>query len=252
MDIEYLKAIQGVNGSVTKKEADIRELRYELARFFERTIDAEEVEIGKEKYTLLITRTEDENIKRIKSHPDETFKLGAIVSWCGVDWIVHKKDMDMRLQTKGRMKLCNCCLRWRLKDGAVVEYPGFAEDATKYSEGIQGGAQLKIGEFQVKVVVTLDEYTAKLRRDMRFLIDAGQYIGSFGAGDMRPSAFRISRRNVITGTVHDEGYVEITLIEDQFVEGKDDPALMLAAQPDSLKEIYPNTEGVSAEEEGWL
>ena len=59
----------------------------------------------------------------------------------------------------------------------------------------------------------------------------------------------------ITGTYNDEGYVEITLVQDQWVEGKDDYESMLASQPWDLEEPYPDTDtpsGSDNSESGWL
>lgn len=256
---EYLQVVSRSNGVQSNKDRQIRNIKHRITRDFLKSIDAEEVEINNCKQTVLITRDKgDEQIKKIKSLPDEKFELGDVVIWNGIPYIVYKLDADRRIQTKGRMYECNTKLRWKNKNGEIVERFGKGEDATKYSEGTQGGYTLRIGEFQLKVIVSLDEETVLIRRDDRFMMDASAFIGVLAENDILPMVYRVTRRNVVTGTFENKGYVEITLVEDQFVAGHDDVENMIACRRseiiDSGDDDCENTfssEDVG-EEGGWL
>lgn len=229
---ELGRIVSRSNGVNSMKEYQLRDIKHRITRDFRKSIDAEDVKINGEPKLVLITRDKgDEQIKRIKSLPDERFDLGDIVNWNGTNYIVYKVDADRRIQTKGRMYECNTTLRWKNRNGKIIERVGKGEDATKYGEGTEGTFRLRIGEFQLKVIVRLDSETVQIKRDDRFIIDADEMY--YKADDdtfynVIPNVYRVSRRNVVTGTFPNIGYVELTLVEDQFVAGQDDIVNMIA------------------------
>ena len=224
---ELGRIISRSNGVSSMKEYQLRDIKHRITRDFRKSIDAEDVTINGEDRLVLITRDKgDEQIKKIKSLPDERFDLGDIVNWNGTNYIIYKMDADRRIQSKGRMYECNLKLRWKNKDGEIIERVGKGEDATKYGEGTEGSFRLRIGEFQLKILIRLDEETVLIRRDDRFMIDADDFFGVMAENDILPNVYKVSRRNVNTGTFPQDGtqhgYVEITLVEDQFIAGHDD------------------------------
>ena len=246
------RIISRSNGVNSMKEYQIRDIKDRITRDFRKSIDAENVTINGEPHLVLITRDKgDEQIKKIKSLPDDRFDLGDIVTWNNVDYIIYKMDADRRIQSKGRMYECNIKLRWKNANGDIIERVGKAEDATKYGEGTEGTFRLRIGEFQLKVLLRLDEETILIKRDDRFMIDADDFYDTLLANDIMPNVYKVSRRNVTTGTFPQDGsqhgYVEITLIEDQFVSGVDDVENKLS--PPVKKIVKPATD---SEEGGWL
>ena len=163
-------------------------------------------------------------------------------------------DADRRIQSKGRMYECNMKLRWKNANGLIIERVGKGEDATKYGEGTEGTFRMRIGEFQLKIIITLDSETVLIRRDDRFIIDATNISSMDG---VIPNVYRVTRRNVTTGTFPDIGYVELTLVEDQFVAGHDDMENMIACKvSDIVKEGDTGHGSTESEylntEEGWL
>ena len=269
---ELGRIISRSNGVDTMKEYQLRDIKHKITRDFRKSIDAEDVTINGNPQLVLITRDKgDEQIKKIKSLPDERFDLGDIVNWNGVNYIIYKMDADRRIQSKGRMYECNVTLRWKNRKGEIVERVGKGEDATKYGEGTEGTFRLRIGKFQLKVIVRLDEETALLERDDRFLIDATAYLDTMAENGVLPNAYKVTRRNVTTGTFPNVGYVEITMVEDQFVAGKDDLENMIAARVEDMVKIPdsnsdtdpvdpdtpddpddPDTGGNTDDEGGWL
>jgi hypothetical protein len=257
---EFGRIVSRTNGVNSMKQFQIRDIKNKIRRDFMKSIDAEEVTIKGNKQVVLITRDKgDEQIKRIKSMPDEKFDLGDIVNWNGVNYIVYKMDADRRIQSKGRMYECNMKIRWKNDRGEIVERVGKGEDATTYGEGTEGTFRLRIGKFQLKLIVPLDEETVLIERDDRFLIDANSFIETMSENNVLPNAYKVTRRNVTTGTFPDVGYVEITMIEDQFVAGYDDLENMVAARvsdmikiPDNNGQSGSENEENNGEEGSWL
>lgn len=266
---ELGRIVSRSNGVDTMKEYQLRDIKHKITRDFMKSIDAEDVTINGNPQLVLITRDKgDEQIKKIKSLPDERFDLGDIVNWNGTNYIIYKMDADRRIQSKGRMYECNVTLKWKNRKGEIVERVGKGEDATKYGEGTEGTFRLRIGKFQLKVIVRLDEETALIERDDRFLIDATAYLDVMAENGVLPNAYKVTRRNVTTGTFPNVGYVEITMIEDQFVPGKDDLENMIAARVEEMVRIPegnsdidpvdpdapedPDTGGNTDDEGGWL
>ena len=243
---ELGRIISRSNGVNSMKEYQLRDIKHRITRDFRKSIDAEDVTINGDDRLVLITRDKgDEQIKKIKSLPDERFDLGDIVNWNGTDYIIYKMDADRRIQSKGRMYECNLKLRWKNKNGDIIERVGKAEDATKYGEGTEGTFRLRIGEFQLKILLRLDEETVLIRRDDRFMIDADDFFDVMEENDVLPNVYKVSRRNVNTGTFPQDGtqhgYVEITLIEDQFIAGHDDIENRIAPRVSTM--VNPDDDG---------
>ena len=243
---ELGRIISRSNGVNSMKEYQLRDIKHRITRDFRKSIDAEDVTINGEDRLVLITRDKgDEQIKKIKSLPDERFDLGDIVNWNGTNYIIYKMDADRRIQSKGRMYECNLKLRWKNKNGEIIERVGKGEDATKYGEGTEGTFRLRIGEFQLKILIRLDEETVLIRRDDRFMIDADDFFGVMAENEVLPNVYKVSRRNVNTGTFPQDGtqhgYIEITLIEDQFIAGHDDIENRIAPRVSTM--VKPDEDG---------
>lgn len=258
---ELGRIISRSNGVNSMKEYQLRDIKHRITRDFRKSIDAEDVTINGEPHLVLITRDKgDEQIKKIKSLPDDRFDLGDIVNWNGVNYIIYKMDADRRIQSKGRMYECNMKLRWKNSKGEIIERVGKGEDATKYGEGTEGSFRLRIGEFQLKILIRLDEETVLIKRDDRFMIDAEDFLDVMTENDVMPNVYKVSRRNVTTGTFPQDGsqhgYIEITLIEDQFVAGSDDIENRIAPRVKDIVNKVDNSSGESSDdhsdEGGWL
>ena len=69
------------------------------------------------------------------------------------------------------MYLCTVPLRWQNSEGKIIERYVYAEDFTKYSNGVTGNNTITIGDNQYGLTLPVDEETKKLKRDMRFPMD---------------------------------------------------------------------------------
>lgn len=212
-DLAYYRAIQGMTGVSSAKEAELRAIRHDVSNDFANSLDCEKVQVNGEDSALLITKTVDRTIKNIVTRPDDNIHLGDIVRWSNDDWIVDVIDSDDRTGTRGKMRRCNVVLRWLDDYGVIHAYPGFCEDATKYGEGVINGKMLQTPDFQIKAKIHLDGNSVRIPRGKRFLLDASQYLLDIADAGENADAFIVTRRNVLTGAHRGHGYAEFTLVE---------------------------------------
>lgn len=224
----YYKKLQGFHGCADRKAAEIYKIQTEILNDFDNTLDAEDVTINGTASKLLVIKQSDENIKKIKSRPGEPFYLGDLVTWLSTNWLVDKIDADNRINTHGKMRRCNAQLNWLDQAGTVQTRYGYCDDATKYDDGESRGQQLRTGEFQIKVLLPMDADTVKINRGKRFLIDASTFVRDIEEGGEHPTAFKVTRRNVITGSHGGHGYIELTMTETAYSHETDNPYLMIA------------------------
>lgn len=243
---EHLKRI-----GATGRDRQINMIKRDLSRLAPDSAAYKTIVVNGKEQKVIMRSTDNYYTKELICMPDENVPLGSYVDFVNAKWIVHERDFDDEVYGKSRMRMCNSVLKWKAKDGTVYSYKGYADDATKYSEGTEGTRYLRVGEFQLKIIIPVDEITSCITRDMRFLIDADKYIPSIVAAGDTPYAFRVTRRNIVTGVYRDEGYVEITLVEDSFINGKDDAENMIAVQQWELKETE-NADTSSEEEGAWI
>lgn len=247
-DIEYYRKIQDAHGAQTQKQAQINSLRKKLSRHFKQTINWEQVEINGVSQELLVMKSTSVTVKKIEARPGEVLRLGALIKWHGVYWLVTQLDADDQIQDAGMMTQCNTILRWQLPDLSVAVTYAVTEDATKYGTGVSDNDLMRIGEFALKAKIPMNTQTLKIRRDQRFLI------GEHGDGII-PNAYIASRLNQVTATYVDVeadqeqnyGYIEVTLLEDQFRPHSDRADLMLA---DYVEESHEEPEQETQTKDG--
>lgn len=228
-DIAYYRKIQDAHGTETQKQAQINSLRKKLSRDFKKTINWERVVIDGSEQELLVMKSTAVTMKKIEARPGEVIRLGALIKWHSVYWLVTQLDADDQIQAAGVMTQCNTILRWQMPDGSVATTYAVTEDATKYGTGVSDNELMRIGEFALKAKVQMNEQTLRIHRDQRFLI------GESGDGIV-PNAYITSRLNQVTATYVDidtdqeknYGYIEVTMLEDQFRPHSDRADLMIA------------------------
>lgn len=230
-NIEYYRKINDAHNSNSKKQTELHALQKRIQNDFLKTVNWELVTIGDRTQELLVMKSTDEKVKKIEARPNERLRLGEIVLWHGIQWLITKLDYDNQIQYAGVMTQCNMILRWQLDDLSTHVEFAVAEDATKYGTGVKDTSYIQMGEFSIKAKVQMNEHTLALKRDRRFLIGEN----AIGA---KPTAYVLSRINQVTGSYltadtdsgeqENYGYIELTLLEDVFREERDNAELWLA------------------------
>lgn len=173
MDINYFMKIQNAYGTMNRREKELAKINNEMSKHFEDTFDTEEVLLNDVPIQLMIIKDTDGNTfkKKIKSVHGNKFNLGDYVTWNGQKWLITLVDVDEKTWNRGYMYLCTVPLRWQNSEGKIIERYVYAEDFTKYSNGVTGNNTITIGDNQYGLTLPVDEETKKLKRDMRFPID---------------------------------------------------------------------------------
>lgn len=129
--------------------------------------------VNGEPRSLTVLNSDNLNIKTLCTSPGEDLPHGGLVNWRDNFWLITDKDANNEIYTKAIMKQCNYLLRWVADDNTVVERWCIVEDGTKYLTGEYGDRDYIIarGDSRISLVLAKDEYSIKLNRNNRFLID---------------------------------------------------------------------------------
>lgn len=173
MDINYFMKIQNAYGTKNRREKELAKINNEMSKHFEDTYGTVDILLNGTPTQLMIIKDTDNNTfkKKIKSVHGDKFNLGDYVEWNNQKWLVTLIDADERTWNRGYMYLCTVPLRWQNSEGKIIERYVYAEDFTKYSNGVTGNNTITIGDNQYGLTLPVDEETKKLKRDMRFPID---------------------------------------------------------------------------------
>lgn len=173
MDINYYMKIQNAYGTKCRREKELVKINNEMSKHFEDTFDTEKVLLNGVPTQLMIIKDTDGNTfkKKIKSVHGDKFNLGDYVEWNDQIWLITLVDVDEKTWNRGYMYLCTVPLRWQNSEGNIIERWVYAEDFTKYSNGITGNSTITVGDNQYGLTLPVDSETKKLKRDMRFPMD---------------------------------------------------------------------------------
>lgn len=173
MDINYFMKIQNAYGTKNRREKELAKINNEMSKHFEDTYGTVDILLNGTPTQLMIIKDTDNNTfkKKIKSVHGNKFNLGDYIEWNSQKWLVTLIDADERTWNRGYMYLCTVPLRWQNSDGKIIERWVYAEDFTKYSNGVNKNSIITVGDNQYGLTVPVDSETKKLKRDMRFAID---------------------------------------------------------------------------------
>lgn len=122
---------------------------------------------------VAIINSDNLNEKFIYSLPGEDIPHGVIVEWEDNHWLVTERDAADEVYTRAKMFQCNYLLHWISRDATIHEQWCIIEDGTKYLTGIYEDRDFIVTRGDSRIVMTIgkNEYTTKMRREDRFLID---------------------------------------------------------------------------------
>lgn len=157
--------------------------------------------------SLAVINSDNLDMKTLCSMPGEDFPHGGTVDWMENKWLIIGRDANNELYTRGAMRQCNYLLRWIADDGNIVERWCIVEDGTKYLTGEYGDNDFIItrGDSRISLTLPKDEYTIRLNRDNRFLIDDYDSPNTL--------AYRLSKPFKLGGSYNGEGVLYFVLQE---------------------------------------
>lgn len=220
MNWETYDARQSIRGATRREATFKREARY-LTNKLQDNLSFQEVLVDGEPRNLAILNSDALNIKTICTIPGEDIPHGGLVQWMGNHWLITEKDAGTELYAKATMKQCNYLLRWVADDMSIIERWCIIEDGTKYLIGEYADRDLIVtrGDSRVSMTLARDEYTVRLGRDHRFIID------DYGAPN--PLAYRLTKPFKLGGSYNGSGVLNFVLLECN-VEDSDNLELHIA------------------------
>lgn len=157
----------------THREAVLRREKGYLSRKLPNSLSYHELTIDGEPRTLAVINSDNLNQKTLCTLPGEDFRHGGLVRWMDNYWLITQRDANNEVYTRGTMQQCNYQLRWIADDGTIVERWCVVEDGTRYLTGDYSDRDFIVtrGDTRISVTLPRDEYTVRLTRKNRFLID---------------------------------------------------------------------------------
>ena len=213
LDIEYYMKLQNAYSTKNKREKELVKVNRNANKHFDDTFDTQDVLVNEIPMQLMIIKDTDGNTykKKIKSRHKDIIKLGDYVKWNNQIWMITLLDSDDKAWNRGYMYLCEILLRWQDDNGNIIERWGYSEDYIKYSMGESGNSTITVGDYQYGITLPVDEYTKKLTRKNRFVVDF--------EGNYPPDTYRLTGKK---GFISDYRYFDkggvftITLSYEQF------------------------------------
>lgn len=162
---------------------------------------------GEERHVSIIN-SDNLDQKTLITLPGEDVDCGSVVEWMDNHWLITEKDANNELYTKTKMEQCNYLLKW--VDPAskqVIERWCIIEDGTKYLTGEFGDNQFIFlrGDSRISITIARDEYTVKLDRNSRFLVD------DYESGTVL--AYRLTKPFKLSGVFNNKGIYRFVLSE---------------------------------------
>lgn len=157
---------------------------------------------------LSIINSDNLNEKTLLTLPGEDVDCGGIVEWMDNHWLITEKDANNELYTRAKMEQCNYLLKWVDPDSKeVIERWCIIEDGTKYLTGEYGDSQFVFlrGDSRISITIARDEYTVKLDRESRFLVD------DYESGVVL--AYRLTKPFKLSGVFNNKGIYRFVLSE---------------------------------------
>lgn len=206
--MNYFINLNNAKSTTSKQQVELYEIKKNIDLGFEDTVDFHSVTVNGISQDLLIVHMTSEKYKKsIKSRPDETFNLGDVITWNGLNWIIIEVDADSQIYTKGVMIQCNYTLKFQLSNGTVQSVPALFEskssslDQTNVLTIPDGTGTIKLRFHQ--------DYVDELVIGKRLLIDSRTTI-------LKPNVYEISDAVLSSydgGTI---GILTLTLKKDTF------------------------------------
>lgn len=201
----YNNRISALGGTI-RNASLIRESRYINSKLPNNLSYTTAIVEGEEQNVAIIN-SDNFNEKKIISMPGESITQGSLVHWMDQYWLVTEKDYNETIYTRAKMLQCNYLLKWVSDDNVIHEQWCVVEDGTKYLTGEYEDRNFVItrGDTRLSVTIAINDDTAKLDREDRFLIDDSR------SGVML--AYQLSKPYKLGNSFNGEGVYKFVLQE---------------------------------------
>lgn len=164
----YAKQLQ--HKGVTSRDRIISREKEALIAQFEKAPSAKNTLVDGELKKMIVSSTQVLNEKTFVLMPGDTIKIGDIVVWENLHWLVVELDFDNTIAYKGRISQCNRQIRWQnpaTKD--IIER--WCLMTKPYTSNVTNGTQISVSNREYKVQIPYDDETKLVDLDKRFMLE---------------------------------------------------------------------------------
>ena len=169
--------------------------------------------------SFMVSSTDADNKKRIKSMPNETIKLGALIVWNEMHWLVNSVDFDDEIYQRGTIVQCNRIIRWQNPITLeIIERWCFC--SKPYTSNVEKGNVVSTLKGKYDIQLPYDSETIQVGVDKRLMLDI---VGG------QPMVYKLTFPDANTNKYQDieGGFIEWTVESDAYVPEKDNVDLMI-------------------------
>lgn len=219
MDDLYFRAIQGTIGCKTKKDAKVAATRARFANEFDSSInvvyDALRNDVQQD---LIITPTKEQNKFTVFARPGDELKIGDILYWNKLHWLMTDIAFDDDIYTTGTMVRCNRQIAWMNERGQIIKR--WCLTTKPYTANVETGQVVSVLKGKYDVKLPYDQDTIDVPIGKRFMLDI---VGG------KPMCYKLDFADVNTNKYSDidGGFIEWNLTSDQFNKDTDNVASMI-------------------------
>lgn len=164
----YAKQLQ--HKGMTSRDRIISREKEALIAQFEKAPSAKNTLVDGELKKMIVSSTQALNEKTFVLVPGDTIKIGDIVVWENLHWLVVELDFDNTIAYKGRITQCNRQIRWQnpvTKD--IIER--WCLMTKPYTSNVTNGTQISVSNREYKVQIPYDDETKLVDLDKRFMLE---------------------------------------------------------------------------------
>lgn len=164
----YAKQLQ--HKGMTSRDRIISREKEALIAQFEKAPSTKNTLVDGELKKMIVSSTQVLNEKTFVLMPGDTIKIGDIVVWENLHWLVVELDFDNTIAYKGRITQCNRQIRWQnavTKD--IIER--WCLMTKPYTSNVTNGTQISVSNREYKVQIPYDDETKLVDLDKRFMLE---------------------------------------------------------------------------------
>lgn len=155
---------------MTSRDRIISREKEALIAQFEKAPSAKNTLVDGELKKMIVSSTQALNEKTFVLMPGDTIKIGDIVVWENLHWLVVELDFDNTIAYKGRIAQCNRQIRWQnLVTKNIIER--WCLMTKPYTSNVTNGTQVSVSNREYKVQIPYDDETKLVDLDKRFMLE---------------------------------------------------------------------------------
>lgn len=224
-----------LTNSPTKRDYDISKYRSDFDKAYILSPSYSVFAVNNNDIGVLVRSCEEMDEKTFTAPYGTDIKLGDVVIWKNMHWLVIEKDITGEVTFKGKIKQCNIQIRWQ--NPKTKEIISRWCIATKpYYSNIKEGTVITTSQREYKIQIPYDEETILVNIDRRFILEMI---------DNKPKAYKLTSSDTITNQYEgiEGGFLVWNLEQDQFDKNTDNEELLICDYAPPTNDEIQNNNG---------